>query len=211
MISQTTELSIIIVTWNAKQFVQECLASLRSYQDDDKTEIVVVDNASSDGTPDFIEQEFPWVHLIRNDSNLGFAKANNIGIVASIGNYICLVNSDVTIPSGCLQSLHGYMEVNPSVGMVGPQMLCPNGLIGRSYMRFPTVWRSVCNALGLHRVFPNSVKFSGIMMSDFNNSRTAEVDVLNGWFVMVRRDAVEAVGMLDEQFFMYGEIGRAHF
>ena len=198
-------LSIIIVTWNAKQFALECLESLRQYQDDCKVEITVVDNASSDGTAELIEREFPWVRLIRNSSNLGFAKANNIGMVASRGQYVCLVNSDVTVPQDCLRAMHAYMEASPSVGLIGPRMLCPSGLIGRSYMRFPTVWRALCNALGMHRIFRSSARFSGIMMSDFDNSQTAEVDVLNGWFVMARRRAVEEVGMLDEQFFMYGE------
>lgn len=199
------DLSIIIVTWNAIQFTRECLKSLHSYKDDPKVEIIVVDNASTDGTQAMVEQDFSWVQLIRNCSNLGFAKANNIGMAASSGEYVCLVNSDVKVPEGCLATMEAYMKANPSVGMAGPQMECPNGLIGRSYMRFPTVWRCFCNALGLHRAFSSSKRLNGIMMTDFNNTQTAEVDVLNGWFVMVRRKALEQVGLLDEQFFMYGE------
>jgi GT2 family glycosyltransferase len=200
-----SEISIIIVTWNGKQFARECLDSLRTYRDDPKVEIIVVDNASSDGTPALVEQEFPWVCLIRNSANLGFSRANNIGMVATTGKYVCLINSDVRVPHDCLVSMHAYMEAHPSVGMLGPQMLCPNGQIGRSYMRFPTVWRGLCDAFALHRVFRSSGHLSGIMMSEFDNSQTAEVDVLNGWFLMVRREALDKVGMLDEQFFMYGE------
>jgi GT2 family glycosyltransferase len=199
------ELSVIIVTWNTRRFAWECLDSLRIYRDDPNVEIIVVDNASSDGTPEVIEQEFPWVHLIRNSENLGFARANNIGMIASTGKYVCLVNSDVTAPPDCLPGMHAYMEANPAVGMLGPQMLCPNGLIGRSYMRFPTVWRGLCDAFAMHRIFRRSKAFSGIIIPDFDNSHTAEVDVLNGWFLMVRREALNEVGMLDEQFFMYGE------
>jgi GT2 family glycosyltransferase len=101
--------------------------------------------------------------------------------------------------------MQAYMETNPSIGMLGPQMLCPDGQIGRSYMRFPTLWRGLCDAFALRLVFRNSGGLSGIMMTDFDNSQTAEVDVLNGWFVMVRRIALEEVGGLDGQFFMYGE------
>jgi GT2 family glycosyltransferase len=205
MTNSSIDLSIIIVTWNGKRFASQCLDSLRFYRNNQTVQVVVVDNASSDGTPGMVGQQFPWVNLIRNDSNLGFARANNIGIAASSGTYICLVNSDVVIPEGCLQRMQAYIVANPDVGMIGPQMLCPNGLIGRSYMRFPTVWRGFCNALGLHRVFRNSGSLSGIMMTDFDNSQTAAVDVLNGWFLMVRRRALEEVGMLDERFFMYGE------
>jgi GT2 family glycosyltransferase len=168
-------------------------------------EVIVVDNASADGTPELIKTEFPWVRMINNSSNVGFARANNIGIKASIGKYVSLINSDVKIPSECLGSMYAFMESTPSVGMLGPQMLCPNGLIGRSYMRFPTVWRALCNALGLHRILRKSQGFGGILMTDFDNNETAEVDVLNGWFLMVRRQALQEVGMLDDQFFMYGE------
>ena len=205
METHSPDLSIIIVTWNGRQYALECLDSLRNYQDDPTVEVIVVDNASSDGTPAMVKQEFPWVRLIKNSANLGFAKASNIGMLASTGKYVCLVNSDVRVLPGCLPNMHAYMEANPSIGMLGPQMLCPDGLIGRSYLRFPSLWRGICDALALHRVFRSSATLSGIMMTDFNNSQTAEVDVLNGWFLMVRRKALEQVGMLDEQFFMYGE------
>jgi hypothetical protein len=199
------DISIIIVTWNGRQFAWECLDSLRSYGDNPKVEVIVVDNASTDGAPEVLEQDFPWVRLIRNSANLGFAKANNIGIAASAGKYVCLINSDVKVPADCLRKMQAYMEANPSVGMLGPQMLCPSGLVGRSYMRFPTFWRGFCDALALRRLFPNSRSLTGIMMTDFDNSQTAEVDVLNGWLLMVRREALEQVGLLDERFFMYGE------
>ena len=108
-------LSIIIVTWNGKQYAQECLDSLRNYQDDPTVEIIVVDNASSDGTSAMIKQEFPWVRPIENSTNLGFARANNIGMVASTGNYVCLVNSDVRVPPDCLHAcMHIWRPILPS-------------------------------------------------------------------------------------------------
>jgi len=205
METHSPDLSIIIVTWNGKQYAWECLDSLRTYQGDPTVEVIVVDNASSDGTPAMVKQEFPWVRLIQSGANLGFAKANNIGMVASTGKYVCLVNSDVRVLPDCLPNMREYMEANPTIGMLGPQMLCPDGLIGRSYMRFPTLWRNLCDALALRCVFRGSETLNGIEMTDFDNRQTAEVDVLNGWFLMVRRNALEQVRMLDEQFFMYGE------
>jgi GT2 family glycosyltransferase len=205
MSASQIELSVIIVTWNAKAFVCECLDSLRFSSNDPGVEIIVVDNASSDGTPALVRQEFPHVRLIENGANLGFARANNIGMQLGRGKYICLVNSDVNIPPGCLRAMIGYMNSHPMVGLLGPRMLCPGGQVGRSYMRFPSIWRGVCNAVGLHRLFNRQKIFSGILMTDFNNNETAEVDVLNGWFVMTRREALGQVGGLDEQFFMYGE------
>jgi len=103
METHSPDLSIIIVTWNGKQYAWECLDSLRIYRDDPKVEIIVVDNASTDGTPKALERDFPWARLIRNSANLGFARANNIGISAATGKYVSLVNSDVKIlPDCCL-------------------------------------------------------------------------------------------------------------
>jgi GT2 family glycosyltransferase len=205
MTPAAVDLSIIIVTWNAKKFVEECLGSLRFSSENPAWETIVVDNASSDGTLELIRSEFPQVKLIENESNLGFAKGNNVGMRASRGRYVCLINSDVNVPRECLGSMLAYMDANREVGVLGPRMIGPTGRVTRSYMRFPTVWRDLCNSLGLHNVFNRSKVFSGILMTDFRNDRTAEVDVLNGWFLMVRREALEEVGLLDERFFMYGE------
>lgn len=198
-------LSIIIVTWNAKKYVWECLKSLEQQSKDLSVEIIVVDNASSDGTPELVRGQFPQTRLVQNQRNLGFARANNIGINLSRGKYVCLVNSDVYVPSGCLAMMLSYLEQNPTVGILGPRMLRPDGAVGRSYMRFPTVWNCFCRALALDSLFKGAKLFGGFLMTDFKNNRTADVEVLNGWFWMVRRSALEAVGLLDEDFFMYGE------
>jgi GT2 family glycosyltransferase len=199
------DLSIVIVTWNAREYALECLKSLQQQDGALSTEIIVVDNASADGTPDAVKREFPHVRLVENESNLGFAKANNIGIRLSNGKYICLINSDVNVPRECLPRMHAYMELNREVGVLAPRMRGRNGQIGRSYMRFPTVWNCLCRSLALDSLFKGSKAFGGTMMTDFKNDQTAEVDVLNGWFLMVRREALDKVGLLDERFFMYGE------
>jgi GT2 family glycosyltransferase len=185
--------------------VQECLASLRGQVLTASREIILVDNASTDSTLDLVRQQFPEVNVIENSVNLGFAKATNAGIRASRGRYIFLINSDVNVPSTCLQNLYTFMERESSAGMVGPRMRAADGNVYRSYMRFPTLWNCLCRAFALDIVFKHNSLFGGNLMADFDNERTADVDVLNGWFLAVRREAVDSVGLLDETFFMYGE------
>jgi GT2 family glycosyltransferase len=197
--------SIVIVVWNAKKYVIECLESLREHCRNSCNQVIVVDNASSDGTPELIAEMFPEFTLIRNSENLGFAKANNIGIAHSSGDYLCLVNSDVKFTSDCISPMLRYMAENPQVGILGPKMLSPEGLVWRSTMRFPTVWNQFCRALGLDVAFKKSRRFGGLLMFDFDHETTAPVEVLNGWFVLVRRSAFDRVGPLDPRFFMYGE------
>lgn len=198
-------LSIVVVTWNAKKYVWECLSSLLKLKELDSSEIIVVDNDSSDGTPELVKESFPLVKLIRNDSNLGFAKATNIGIKEATGKYVCLINSDVVVPDGCIESMFRYMEQNQYIGLLGPQMLGSDGSVHRSTMRFPTFWRAFCHALVLDSLFKGSKLFGGFMMRDFGHDKTMDVDVLNGWFWMVKRTTLVQVGLLDERFFMYGE------
>lgn len=193
------------MTWNGKRYALECLASLRENTGTVPIEVIVVDNYSTDGTPDETRRLFPEVSLIQNSSNLGFAKANNIGLAAARGTYLCLVNSDVVIPRGCLENMLPFMEGNSKVGMLGPKMLTPSGGVGHSVMRLPTVWNTFCCSLGFHNILPHSKMFGGFLMDDYPYDSIDDVEVLTGWFWMVRRQAVEEVGGLDEQFFMYGE------
>jgi GT2 family glycosyltransferase len=201
----SARVSVVIVVWNAKQYVLECLESLREHCGNVCSEVIVVDNASSDGTPELVAEMFPEFKLIRNPENFGFAKANNIGIAETSGDYICLVNSDVKFIDDCISPMVCYLSDHAAVGMVGPKMLAANGEVRRSTMRFPTVWNNFCRAVGLDSLFKKSRSFGGLMMADFDHQTTAPVEVLNGWFLLVRRSAVERVGLLDPQFFMYGE------
>ena len=201
----TARVSVVIVVWNAKKYVLECLASLREHCASVCSEVIVVDNASTDGTPELVAELYPEFKLIRNPENFGFAKANNIGIAQSLGDFVCLVNSDVKFLDDCISPMIDYLSQNPAVGMLGPKMLAPDGKVWRSTMRFPTLWNHFSRALGLDIAFKKSRRFGGLLMSDFDHRTTAPVEVLNGWFVVVRRSALDRVGPLDPQFFMYGE------
>jgi GT2 family glycosyltransferase len=196
--------SVVIVAWNAKKYLAECLQSLRE-NCQVPAEIIVVDNASSDGSPELVRTDYPECRLVETDANLGFAKGNNIGIALATGKYLFLVNSDVKFLPGCVENLLELMEANPDVALAGPQMQGADGSIRRSTMRFPTLWNSFCRAMALDSVFPRSGVFAGYLMGDFNHQQTREVEILNGWFWVVRREALDQVGGLDEDFFMYGE------
>ncbi|MDM7998332.1 MAG: glycosyltransferase family 2 protein [Acidobacteriota bacterium] len=199
------DISAIIVSWNTKKLTMDCIRSLESSGGRLSIEIIVVDNASSDGSPDAIAAEFPNIVLIRNNRNLGFASANNIGIRRSTGAYICLINSDVLVPENCLPNMIEHMEQNRNIGVLGPLMRLADGSIGDSCMRFPSVSNWFCRALALDTIFKRWRVFGGFLMTDFRYDRTHDVDVLTGWFWMVRREALQKTGLLDERFFMYGE------
>ncbi len=198
------DISIVVVTWNNRNIISVCLDSLLACEQPSR-EIIVVDNASSDGTADFIREKYPRVLLICNGQNLGFAKANNLGIARTTGKLVCLINSDVTVPVGCIEKMSSYMERDSTIGMLGPRMLLTDGSTGQSCMRFPTVWNQFCRALGLDTLFSNSKFFGGFLMTDFRYDRITDVDILTGWFWMVRRAALSEVGLLDERYFFYGE------
>lgn len=200
----TRTISFVIVSWNAKEYLTECLQSIRD-NCHVPAEIIVVDNASHDGTPERVRQDFPECRLVETGANLGFAKGNNIGIALATGRYLLLVNSDVKVLPGCVETLVKLMETNPSVGLAGPQMLRADGSVDRSTMRFPTLWNSLCRALALDSVFRRSRLLAGYLMGDFDHRQSRDVEILNGWFWVVRREALQQVGALDDRFFMYGE------
>lgn len=199
------EVSIIIPSWNAKQYLQNCIESIVKETQANHVEIIVVDNASTDGSKELVQQQFPQVKLICNRANLGFAKASNIGIKQGSGRYFCIVNSDVEVLDGCFNRMIEYMEQNPEIGMLGPQILDANNNIQRSTMGFPTVWNTLCRALALDTIFPGSKLFGGYLMTFWSHDTLRKVDVINGCLWLVRREALNQVGMLDERFFIYAE------
>lgn len=199
------ELSAIIVNWNTKLLLHECLETLFSHPPRRSLEVIVVDNASVDGSCEMVESCFPQVKLMRNSQNVGFARANNMAIEASAGEYVALVNSDVWVLPGCLDALADFLDRNPSVGNVGPRVLNSDLTLQASARNFPSLWNSFCTALGLAAAFPRRKWFSGEPMLYFDHACTRRVDVLVGCFWLLRRTALEQIGMLDEDFFMYGE------
>jgi GT2 family glycosyltransferase len=201
----TIKLSIIIVSWNAQKYLSQCIESIVTAGIKRAYEIIVIDNNSDDGSQEMVREQFPWVVLICNEDNLGFAKANNIGIKHTQGEYVCLVNSDVVVTPGSIDSMIDFMEADPCIGLLGPQIVNANGAIQRSCMGFPTLANALFRAVGLDVIFPRSIFFGGHLLNFWNHNSHREVDIINGCFWMTRRNALVKVGLLDERFFMYGE------
>ena len=199
------DVSFIIVSWNAREYLLECLESIPLTVENCTYEIIVVDNDSSDGSPEAVEQRYPNARLIRTGSNLGFAKGNNIGIRESSGRFLCLMNSDVVLRRGCIDRLYERMRDNPKAGMMGPRVLNADGSLQPSCRRFPSLFRSLCSSLGLSSLNPMSSLLGGTFMTWWNHDDSRRVDVISGCFMFVQRRAIEQVGLLDEAFFMYGE------
>lgn len=199
------DLSVVIVGWNAKHYLELCLESLAKAPPRRSMEVLVVDNASTDGSVEMIRAKFPWVKLIKSSENLGFAKGNNVAIRQCRGRYIALVNPDVIVFPGCLDALADFLDQNPKVGNVGPRVLNPDMSMQSTCRRFPTLWNNFCSATGLATKFKNSRFFAGEHMFYFPHDRTLAVDVLVGCFSMIRSEAFATVGLLDEGLFMYGD------
>jgi GT2 family glycosyltransferase len=203
--STLVDISVVIVAWKAKHYLELCLESLAEAPPRRSLEVLVVDNASADGTAEMVEARFPQVKLIRSSENLGFAKGNNVAIRQCQGRYIALVNPDVIVFPGCLDALVDFLDQNPKVGNVGPRVLNPDMTQQSTCRRFPTLWNNFCSATSLATAFKNSRFFAGEHMFYFAHDRTLPVDVLVGCFSMIRRETFDEVGLLDEGLFMYGD------
>ena len=199
------DVSVIIVNWNTKDLLLKCIQSIHDTTREIDYEIIVVDNGSNDGSQDALNDRFPEVKLIENRRNLGFARANNIGIQASQARYECLVNSDVLVLDGCLDAMLAYMDSHPSIGVLGPKLLNSDMSLQPSCKQMPTIWNNLCVALGLHRLFKNIKFFNGEHLSYLDHNQIKHVQALAGAFLMVRKSAIEKAGLLDDAFFVYGE------
>ena len=197
--------SVVIVSWNARDYLVKCLDTLNERSCRYPLEVIVVDNDSADDSPDVVERDYSWVRLIRTGANLGFAKGNNVGIKEARGRYVALVNSDVEVLESCLTKLVDYLDKQPEAGMAGPRVIGGDGKLQRSCRGFPGLWNMFCRALALDAAFPSVPAFNGYALAHWEQEDEAEVDILSGCFWMVRREALDEVGGLDEGFFMYGE------
>ncbi|HEX7242951.1 MAG TPA: glycosyltransferase family 2 protein, partial [Longimicrobiaceae bacterium] len=157
-----TDLSVIVVNRNTRQLLDECLASIHSLPDAVTLQVVVVDNGSTDGSVQTVRERHPWVELICNDVNTGFAYPNNQGLAVSTGRYVILLNSDTLVRPGAFERLVRFMDEHPRAGACGPKLLYPDGRLQPSCRSFPTVWVHVCDMLFLDRVFPRSRLFGNM-------------------------------------------------
>lgn len=208
-----TDLSIIILSYNTEAFLRECLKSLFAVLRHDKSitsEVIVVDNASSDNSVAMVKKEFPEVLLIENKENSGFAKGNNLGIKKAKGAYVLFLNSDAVIadtPDALpFRYLLSFMKEHEHVGALTCRVNLPNRTIDDACHRgYPTPWNAFCHFSGLGSLFSSSTFFNGYHMGYRHLDIPHEIDALAGAFMLVKRDAGEAVGWWDEDyFFIFG-------
>jgi GT2 family glycosyltransferase len=199
------DLSIVIVNWNASDLLLRCLKAVYATCGTLELEVIVVDNASMDDSVAVLRDQFPQVNVVENKENLGFSKANNQGIRMAKGRYYLLLNTDTFVHPGTLETMIKFMDEHPEAGASGCQLYYEDGSLQRSCTSFPTLATELWQALWLDRVFRRSPIFGKYRMSywDFNDTR--QVDSIIGAFMMLRCEALDQVGLLDESYFMYSE------
>jgi GT2 family glycosyltransferase len=200
--SRLSQLSVIIVSWNTRDLLEQCLLSLAAATaHDDSVQVVVVDNASTDGSADMVQMRFPEVLLIRNPANIGFAAANNQAYARCQGRYILLLNPDTRLHPGSIAALTNFMEGHPAAGASGPMLLNPDGTLQTSCYPAPTLGRELWRLMHL-----DTIKAVGAYrMSEWDLRQPRRVDVVMGACVLLRRSTLEQVGFLDEGYFIYSE------
>lgn len=202
-----TDLVVVIVNYNVRDLLRECLASLRASETQRHVQVIVVDNCSPDDSVAVARAEFPEFEVIVSPSNDGFAAANNRGIrAAPESRYLMLLNPDTVVPPDALERLIGFMDAHPEVGVVGPKLIKGDGTLDLACRRsFPDPRIAFYHAFGLDKLFPRSREFARYNLTFLNEDELAEVDCVVGAAMLVRREAIDGAGLLDERFFMYGE------
>ena len=204
---KTIDLSVVILNYNTKDLTKRCLETvMASHLEPYTMEVIVCDNGSDDGSIETIKENFPQVQLIENKKNVGFAAGNNPGIKAARGRYVLLLNSDTEVPPVTLSTMVQFMDDNPKVGASTCKLLLTDGSMDPACHRgFPTPWASVTYLLKLEKLFPKSMVFGQYHQGYKDLSTIHEVDCIVGAFFLVRQNVIASVGLLDEDYFMYGE------
>ncbi len=199
------DLSVIIVNFNTRDLLLECIKSIKKETRRISYEIIVSDNDSKDGSVEAVRKHIPDVVVLENTQNLGFAKANNIGIDKSNGRYICLMNTDIVVRDGCLDKMVAFMDKNSDTGALAPLTVDGDGHIRYNCRKFPNLWNCFCDAFFISSLFKNVSFFSGRTLPSVSYNKLHDAHVLSGCFLMVSKLAVDKVGKLDERFFFYAE------
>ena len=210
------DLGIVILNWNTRDLLRECLKTVFA-SEGVTLRVVVVDNASDDGSAAMVRAEFPQAELIENAANIGYPAGNNVGlrhlgyrgsgdVDANAPRYALLLNPDTEVPPTGFRDMAAFMDANPQIGAAGPKLILPDGSLDKACRRgFPTPTVALYHFAGLSKLFPNSPRFARYNMTYLDPDQEAEVDSVVGAYMQIRREAVAATGLLDESFFMYGE------
>ena len=199
-------LSVVFLNYNTRDLTRQALSSVLAAVEGLEVEIFVVDNASADGSADMVAEEFPQVKLICNEANVGFAAGNNVALRQVTGEYALLINTDTIVRRDALRTMVEFLDAHPEAGACGCKILDPDGTLQLdSHRGFPTPLAAFCKMSGLSRLFPKHPLIAHYHMTYLDPEQTAEVEVLSGSCMMVRKAAMDQVGLLDEDYFMYGE------
>lgn len=198
-------LSVVIVTHNSEQFLEGCLSSVQSQVVTDPFEVIVVDNASEDGSRKLLLEKFDQVTLIKHATNRGFAAANNDGIQAVSGKFVLLLNVDTIVAPGAFQAMVSHLLADHRIGALGPKILNRDGSLQRTGVSFPSLWSVLSESLFLDILFPTSRLFGRHRRLFDSPDSIHDVDYLQGSCLLLRKEALDECGVLDEKFFMYFE------
>jgi GT2 family glycosyltransferase len=197
-----TSTTIVIISYNSRELLRDCLLSIQS---EPWNQVIVVDNASSDGSVEMLRQEFPWVKLTLCPKNDGYGAAANLAIRSCSSKYVLLLNSDTVVKPGTVQALSKYLDRHPQVAIAGPQLVNPDGTSQTSCFAFPTPLQTLLRETSLSRLIRHASQFTYVNSKDESGNSTDRVPWVLGAVLAIRRDAFEAVGGFDESFFMYFE------
>ncbi len=196
-------ISVIIVNLNTRALLDACLASVEGERSTISIETIVIDNGSSDGSVGMVEAKYPATILVKNSRNQGFARPNNEGLRRARGKHLLLLNSDTVVRPGAFRILADFLDAHPDAGACGPRLIYPDGRLQYSAKGFPTLWTHFCDMTGLDRLFPGSALFGSGELRSFDYEHPGTADHLMAAAFLVRREAYEAVGPLDERFAIY--------
>jgi len=199
------DVSVIVVAWNVKRLLQDCLDSVVAQTKDVDYEIIYVDNASEDGSVEMVRQRFPDVRIIENSQNNGFIKANNQGIEVARGRYVLLLNSDTLVLDNAIAKTVVFADAHPEAAVVGCRVLNPDRTLQRTCFMYPSLLNMFLSATYLYKLFPRSKFFGRERMTWWAFDDVREVETVCGCFSLVRRKAIDQVGMMDPTYFVYGD------
>lgn len=203
--NEVMDLSIVIVSWNVRDLLRACLASIKDSRLCQSFEVFVVDNASSDGSADMVAREFPWVNLLRNSANAGFTRGNNQALALCRGRYVLFLNPDTRVEDDALAAMVAYMDAHPATGALGPQLRYGDGSLQSSRRRFPTFGTALFESTPLTWHWPGNPWAARYHMAGTPDDQTQPVDWVVGAALLARRAVVEQIGGFDEGYFMYSE------
>ena len=198
------DVSVVIVSYNVANYLSECLSSFKR-ETTCEYEIIVIDNNSDDKSVEVVKTNHPDAQIIQNDTNVGFARANNMGFKLADGRYLFMLNPDTVLLNGTVDKLVQFMDESPEIGVCGPKVLNPDLTIQYTCHHFPSLSITLTNYLQLQRFFPKNKFFGREHMTYWNYDEIKEIDWITGCSLMIRKKAMDDVGYLDENYFMYSE------